>query len=582
MHPYILLLGGACVVSALSAGFVLGNRPRDHRASRLAVGIFAGSAYWALCEVLWNLSPDADRALRLVRASAPGWCFVGPLVMHLFLEATRVPWVRLWKTLPWFYASSCGFLLVTWFTPWMFTGVVKTGWGWGYVTGPAYPLWYATVMACVVPAIAGMAHAFRITYSPAERRQRPWILLGIGAPLLVGSLTDALLPALGIQLPRLATTTFAALGGVATFSLWHLGYSFLTPSGFADEIFDTLSEGVALLQWNKQIRTANGGLARLSGRPRAELEGMAIDDLLTVRSDANLDDEQVDGELHRADGELIPVKLSSSALSDRRGHPIGSVIIVRDVREVADLRQQLLLSARLAAVGELAAGIAHEINNPLAFIRANLTHLQSLLKQARGALAGQPEVLDALAEGDELIEESVLGTDRAAEIVRGVRGFSHAGGGPRELADLNRLVEEVLRMADTHLRGRARVELDLGSLPLLSCAPQEIRQVLLNLMINASHAIEDGGTIRIETRSRERQVSIAVQDDGCGIAPEIIDRIFDPFFTTKKVGEGTGLGLGIAYQIVRGHGGEISVQSRPRQGARFEVRLPLGSDGDGP
>jgi signal transduction histidine kinase len=284
--------------------------------------------------------------------------------------------------------------------------------------------------------------------------------------------------------------------------------------------------------------------------------------------------------LTRADSQRIPVSVASSDLRDRQGYLLGRVLVVRDLRDVAQLRSRLIMSARLAAVGELAAGIAHEINNPIAFVRSNLSQLASHWKtvksefEAAGRAGAQR---DLLTEGEELIEESVEGVDRAAEIVRGVKGFSHAGQQVREPTDLNPLLEDVLRMAAAQLRGRATVERTYVELPPVSCVPQELKQVFLNLIVNAGQAIGDGGTIRIATEARGGFVTVRVEDDGCGIAPENLERIFDPFFTTKRVGEGTGLGLGIAYHIVRSHGGEIRVESEPGRGSRFRVRFPAAA-----
>jgi two-component system, NtrC family, sensor kinase len=255
------------------------------------------------------------------------------------------------------------------------------------------------------------------------------------------------------------------------------------------------------------------------------------------------------------------------------------VVVVRDLREVADLRHRLVTSARLAAVGELAAGIAHEINNPMAFVRSNLSQLESRWKEVRAELEGpgcSDAVREALGDVDELLEESIEGVDRAVEIVRNVKGFAHPGGGGREPVELNRLLEDALRLIAPQLRGRAEVQKEFGELPELFGVPQQLRQVFVNLLLNASQAISPGGHIRITTRVEGGRAVVVVADDGPGIAPEIIDRIFDPFFTTKPVGEGTGLGLGIAYQIVRSHGGAIRVDSTPGHGATFRVELPTG------
>ena len=158
--------------------------------------------------------------------------------------------------------------------------------------------------------------------------------------------------------------------------------------------------------------------------------------------------------------------------------------------------------------------------------------------------------------------------------MRGVKCFAHAGSAKRELADLNQLLDDVLRVATPQLRARAEVERDYGDIPPIPCASQQLRQVFLNLVLNASQALETSGTIRIATEPIDGGVAVIVEDDGCGIPPEIIDRIFDPFFTTKPVGEGTGLGLGIAYQIIEQHRGKITVESKQGEHTRFRVHLP--------
>jgi two-component system NtrC family sensor kinase len=183
-----------------------------------------------------------------------------------------------------------------------------------------------------------------------------------------------------------------------------------------------------------------------------------------------------------------------------------------------------------------------------------------------------------LAEGEELIDESLEGVDRAVAIVRDVMGLAHAGRGRREAADLNALLDGVLRIAAPQLRQRGRIEKRYGAMPPLLCEPQELQQVFLNLVVNASQAIEPTGTIRITTQSEGDWAVVCVEDDGSGISEELLERIFDPFFTTKPVGEGTGLGLGIAFEIVRWHGGDIAVESQPGRGSRFRVRLPIHAD----
>ena len=235
------------------------------------------------------------------------------------------------------------------------------------------------------------------------------------------------------------------------------------------------------------------------------------------------------------------------------------------------LRSRLLTSGRMAAVGELAAGIAHELNNPLAYVRANLSvlgdHFRAIEKELAGSAAGTA-LAPVLLEAEEIVEESLEGIGRAAGIVRDVREFSHAGSGERVAADPRDLVQQSVRVARLQLPANAEVDLLLGELPAIECEPQRLKQLFLNLLVNAAQAVGEGGRIGVRGCVRDGGIELAFQDDGCGIAPEHLDRIFDPFFTTKPVGVGTGLGLAIAFRTVEEHGGRIAVSSDARRGHR--------------
>ncbi len=589
MHPYLILVAGSCLICAICAGCIFANDP-NRRPNQLAGLVLLSASFWAMCEIFWNLATDPAVALWRVRLAAVGWAFIGPLVFHLVVSGFRPGDRSLRRVLPLLYGISALALLLTTTTDWMIPEVVRTRWGWGYELGSAFLGFYLLTMCEVGASALIMLRDFRDSRSPAERRQGPWIVLGITLPLLISAMTDVALPLIGIQVPRLGTTSFAMMGLVAIGTLLRFGYSFMTPGRFAHEILATLPDGVALIKGHR-ISSTNEGLARLSGHSVEELSGMSIGTLLiddplalhgATPEQTTASIEERECQLTHAAGGQIPVSISASALGDRQGFPIGTVLVVRDLREVADLRSRLVMSGRLAAVGELAAGIAHEINNPLAFVRTNLSQLQGHWKTIASQLDGiddDEQLADVLTDGREMIEESLEGVNRAAEIVRGVQGFSHQGGGTREAADLNLLLDSVIRMASTQFRDRARVESHYADLPPIHCAPQELKQVFLNLILNAGHAIGDSGLIRVQTEREGDAVAVSVEDDGCGIAPEVLDRIFDPFFTTKPVGDGTGLGLGIAYQIVRSHGGEIRVDSRPGVGACFRVVLPIDGKG---
>lgn len=558
-------------------------RSAGHRATRLGALLTGGAAVWAFCEVLWNASGDPRSVLWLVKLSSIGWVAIGPLALHLFLELTGQPARRVARLVPALYAISAGFFALDLATPWVHAAVVRTSWGWGYVFGPAYPLFYVFTVSCLGAALAVGFRELRASKSAGERAQARWLMAGIGVPLVVASLTDGLMPLFGHQPPRLGTISFTLLGASIAWGFLRYGYSLLAPGTFASEILAILPDGVALLRLDGRIRSVNEGMARLAGVAARDLEGHAIADLIP---EAQLDARDALSEqectLASRHAGRFPVSISTAMLRDKQHHPIGLVLVARDLREIAGLRSRLITSGRLAAVGQLAAGIAHEINNPITYVRANLGALRALLGGLGEKLpaAQRAAVEGAIREGEELVDESLDGVDRVVSIVRDVKSFSHAGGGPREVVELHPLLDAVLRVAAPQLRGSAAIERRYGEIPAVRGDSQELKQVFLNLVINASQATAGGQAIRIATARAGDRVVVSVEDEGVGIAPDVMGHIFDPFFTTKRVGEGTGLGLSIAYQIVRSHGGELSVRSAPGIGTTFRVELPVADLAD--
>ena len=584
MNPYFwlpLLSGLACLAFAV---LIVAREPWA-TTNRLTGLILVGGAWWGCCDALWTLAPDAASALYLVRLSAPGWIFVGPLALHLLLDQAPGVSRGLRRLVPSAYGVAALALAAEWAAPSLHAGTVPVAWGWGYLPTRIYAAWYVFTIGCAL--LGGYYALARIrASSPAERGQSPWLQAALGVPVFLGSVTDGLLPLLGVQVPRLGPASFAVLGGLIAWSIHRFGYSVFAPGSFAAPILASLRDGVALATPDGRIRFANPGLAALLDLPLAELSDQPLERFLAGAPLAPLRElSEVECELSGGARGPVPVALSSSLLRDRRGMLIGVVLVIRDLREVVGLRTRLLTSARLAAVGQLAAGIAHEINNPLAYIGANLRTLReqwlalAASSQGRGA-APEGEKLaldDLLEEGVAMLEESLEGVDRTAAIVRDVRVFSHGGSEAKERLDPNELVERALRVAEPHVRRRAVVERVYEDVPAVVGSRRELEQVLLNLLINAAQAIEGVGTVRVATSRCGDEVEIAVSDTGCGIPVEVMERIFDPFFTTKPVGEGTGLGLSISYEIVRRHGGRILVDSVVGRGTEVRVRLPTGA-----
>jgi PAS domain S-box-containing protein len=350
----------------------------------------------------------------------------------------------------------------------------------------------------------------------------------------------------------------------------------------------------------------------------AEFRGSRIEDRgtgLDPRSSI-LDLRGCTVELHgrRKDGTVFPLELALSAIEG--GGPGGAVQFlgaVRDLTERNRIRAALIQNEKLASIGLLSAGVAHEINNPLAFVANNLAVLE---RDTRGLMAILDEYLgaadrlaraapEAASRAKELAEEIDLdyvranlprlltrtreGVERVSRIVHSLRGLARTDPPHKEEAHLPDLVEASLEIIRGRLRRRGvEVEQDYDPAPRVRCVSTQISQVLLNLLVNALQVLEahtpaqGPPRIRVGARRRGEDMVIEVADNGPGIDPKIRERIFDPFFTTKDVGEGTGLGLSICHNIVTGHGGRIEVESPPGQGTCFRIFLPVNASRETP
>jgi signal transduction histidine kinase len=244
----------------------------------------------------------------------------------------------------------------------------------------------------------------------------------------------------------------------------------------------------------------------------------------------------------------------------------------------ADLKSaeaQLVHTEKMASLGRLVAGVAHEINNPVSFIASNVTPLRRRLSQAAGRSAAGAQ--KALREAEELTEVMARGAERTAAIVKDLRTFSRLGEATRKPTDLHEGLETSLRLLSPRWRDRIEVHRDYGELPLVECDPGAVNQVFMNVLANACDAIAARGNLWIATRAAGGAVQITIRDDGPGIPAAVLPRIFDPFFTTKDVGEGTGLGLAISHGVVAAHGGRITAESAPGAGTTFRIELPVAA-----
>jgi PAS domain S-box-containing protein len=287
--------------------------------------------------------------------------------------------------------------------------------------------------------------------------------------------------------------------------------------------------------------------------------------------------------LRSARGERVSLDILASL--QEVGYARRMLLVGHDLTEKRRLEQQSIQNDRLASVGALAAGIAHEINNPIAYVLSNLSFLEGWRDDLERQLAASPgvqsHVADLLVEAREVISESLDGCKRIRDIVRDMRFFSHAPSESLAPVDINASLDFVLRMAQSELKRTARLEKEYdGELPVVFANESRLSQVFLNLVINAIQAMQPGSpqrnTLRVRTAREGEQVRIDVSDTGHGIPPEVLPKIFDPFFTTKPAGSGTGLGLSISHSLVQKMGGELRVRSEPGSGTTFSLVLPTG------
>ena len=380
---------------------------------------------------------------------------------------------------------------------------------------------------------------------------------------------------------------------------------------FNESILQNIGSAIIVADNEGRIVYSNPAASAVLGYSRAEFETLDIWRLFLPNEDSpHLWRTISRGETFQGaetiaskkGGATIPVGLSTSVLSDARGARQGAIGIFQDLTEIRALQQQVLQSEKMASIGQLAAGVAHEINNPMGFIHSNLFRMAEYMDELKAGFAHYEELRRVVAQGgsdtlrtamdvleearqridfDYVLEdfakaigESQEGAERVNHIVQNLREFSHMDTGELVMADINKCIESTSNIIAHMLRYKVRLVKEYGELPMIRCFPRQLNQVFMNLLVNAYQAIDGTGEIRIQTHAEDDRIVIQILDTGRGIAPEHLHKIFDPFFTTKEVGVGTGLGLATSYNIVLKHKGSISVESRANQGTTFTVVLP--------
>ncbi len=387
----------------------------------------------------------------------------------------------------------------------------------------------------------------------------------------------------------------------------------------AEAILRNLNTALLVVDTGGQVSGANPPAAAILGEAVEGLPGRVVWDWFpdtprdelpfarSLREGARVCGAELT--LTRRDGQRVPIGVSSGPLLEADGSPLGAVATFQDLSGIRRLQRQVLHAEKMASIGRLAAGVAHEINNPMGFIHANLFQLEEYLadlrrlweavaelrqaagasvdarlRDARGRLDALARQVDAdflLGDAAKAVRESLEGAERIRHIVQDLRVFADPHEGEPVPADLNRVLDATARIVWPTLKHTVVLRKEYGELPLVRCRPTQLQQVFMNLLVNAHQAIQERlrteagqGEIVLRTEPVPEGVRVAVSDDGIGLPPGPGERVFEPFFTTRPAGEGPGLGLSAAYDVVRRHGGTLRAEGRPGGGCTFEVRLP--------
>jgi two-component system, NtrC family, sensor kinase len=400
-----------------------------------------------------------------------------------------------------------------------------------------------------------------------------------------------------------------------------------------EESMDCIKDIVILADAKSRVIRCNKTLCLLTNRTYDEIMAQDWREVLLDGGFSNNPDFEASAEICHDSGRWF-ILAKYKIESEREPNSLGAVITLNDITEskkitneliesrellrvkndeldsaIRDLKttqSQMLQQEKMASIGQIAAGVAHEINNPMGYIISNFNALQKYTDRISEFLALQsdglnscagnsahPEILGEICEARErlridqiipdinnLIEESLEGANRVRMIVKDLKNFSRLDEPEHKFADINAGIESTLNIIWNEIKYKITLVKDLGEIPQTKCNLGQLNQVFMNMLVNAAQSIDKQGEIRIKTWQDDGRIYISISDTGCGIPEDLRERIFEPFVTTKEIGKGTGLGLSIAYDIIRKHGGNVSVESEVGKGSTFTVDIPVSNGKD--
>lgn len=547
-------------------------------------------SYLAFMEFGNLFAKNPDIALTALRLTGI-WPIGIALLLHFIIVVTENS-KPLKNKLTYFmiYGPAIAFSVLQ-LTPGLGTGEpIKQHWGWIYgmpdnLLIPAFISSWAIGLV-IISTFTCILYDLK-TVDQRKKQQSRYVLIGICTPITISVLAHVLLAPLQIEIPGLATAAFVFGITFVGYAIWRYKLFVLTPAAAAQGIVSTMSDLLILISPSGKILTANKAALSSLGYKENELTGKSVEIIFPeeesdkpLSKDPMLEQMLKTGSMREIettfvtkDARKLCISLSTYVMQDRDDAPLGIVCIARDITELKKveeekqrIEQQLNLAGRLAAVGELAAGVAHELNNPLAAI------------QGFAQLLTSGDDLDETTRKD--LETIYREAQRASRITQNLLSFARRHKPEKSFISINDAVTKSLDLHAYRMKvNNIEVSLELDpSLPKTMADFYQLQQVFMNIINNAVQAMAEiprKGRLCIETKKVGQIIRITFADNGPGIPEENLKRIFDPFFTTKEVGKGTGLGLSICYGIIREHNGHLYAISKFGEGATFVVEIPI-------
>jgi len=563
--------------------------------NRLFMLLSVVASYLAFME-FGNLQAQNSNMALLALKLTGLWPIGVALLFHFVLVVTENS--KLLKNkLPYLfiYGPALAFSILQLTTTGLITGEpIKQYWGWKYsmpdnLLTPALLNCWAIGLA-IISVFMCIRYDLKTT-DHRKKQQARYILIGICTPTTISVLAHVLLAPLQIDIPGLSTAAFVFGITFVGYAIWRYKLFILTPAAAAQGIISTMSDALLLINPRGKILTANQAALDSLGYNEKELIGKSVEILFpeeeknkALSKSTMFKEMMKTGSIREVETTFVTknarrlcISLSTSVMQGRDDGPHGIVCIARDIterkraeEEKQRIEEQLNLAGRLAAIGELAAGVAHELNNPLAAIQG----FAQLLKSGNN--------LDETTKKD--LETIYREAQRASKITQNMLSFARRHKPEKSLLSINEALTKSLDLHAYRMKiDNIELSLELDpDLPKTMADFYQMQQVFVNIINNAEQAMTEAymnGKLRVETKRVGGFIQITFADNGPGIPEENLKRIFDPFFTTKAVGKGTGLGLSICYGIIQQHNGRIYAKSDFGEGATFVVEIPIISEG---